>query len=391
LAQAEGQQLMSAFHQIGHNSENLIFDEGLARLGGAILSPLNYGPADVADQIARLKDRANFVTIFDPHLYRPQSERMRLPEWDYYPKDVETADINEKWWESIVGKVAKTAIELGVSAVSSPAIVPKTFPDDFFLQLIDNGNRLERELRGCTVRPMQTVVVNMADLSVPARAMTIASIISRSRISDCMLVLVNNIEPRRELTDPEELKGAMRLIATLETGGQHVTVAFSSSEMMLWKAAGATNCATGKYFNLRRFTISRFDEPNGGGGGQLGYWFEESLLAFLRQSDVLRVRDRSLVSEASTQNPFCASILEAIPTKQAWVALGWRQFLYWFADSEFRLCTGAVSAEDLVGMADANWAGIENSKPRLYMEERQNDGIWVRQWLRAIVEFPYFR
>ena len=382
---------MPALHQIGYNSENLMFDEGLTRFGGAILSPLNYGPADVADQIARLKDRADFITVFDPHLYRPQSERMRLPEWDYYPKDVETADLNEKWWESIVVRVAKTAVGLGVNAVSSPAIVPKTFPDEFFVHLIDNGNRLERELRGSAVKPMQTVVVNMPDLSVLARVMAIASIISRSRAADCMLVLVNNIEPRRELVDADELKGAMRLIATLESGGQHVTVAFASSEMMLWKAAGATNCATGKFFNLRRFTISRFDEPNGGGGGQLGYWFEEALLAFLRQSDVLRVRERGLVSEASMQNPFCGPILEAIPTKEAWVALGWRQFLYWFADAEHRLNTGAVSAEDLVGTADANWAGVENSKPRLYMEERPNDGSWVRQWLRALVEFPYFR
>lgn len=382
---------MAAFHQVGHNSENLLFEEGLSRFGGAILSPLNYGPADVAAQIARLKDRNEFVTVFDPHLYRPQSERMCLPEWDYYPKDVETADITEKWWASIIDKVATTAVKLGVTAVASPAIVPKTFPDEFFLHLIENGSRLANALRGAAVSPMQTVVADMADLSVPARAMTIASIVSRSRVSDCLLVLVNNVEPRRELADPEELKGAMRLIRTLETGGQHVTVASCSSEMILWKAAGATNCATGKFFNLRRFTISRFDEPNGGGGGQLGYWFEEGLLAFLRQSDVVRVRARSLTSEASAQNPFCESIVEAIPAKQPWVALGWRQFLYWFADSEYRLGSGAVSPNDLIAVADANWASIENSKPRLYMEERPNDGSWVRQWLRALEEFPYFR
>jgi len=166
--------------------------------------------------------------------------------------------------------VAGTAVELGPTAVASPAIVPKTFPDEFFLDLIENGNRLERALRGTAVKPVQTGIVNMPDLSAPARAMTIASIVSRSRSSDCLLVFVTNIEPRRELADPEELKGAMRLIATLESGGQRVTVASSSSEVVLWKAAGATNCATGKCFNLRRFTISRFDEPNGGGGGQLG-------------------------------------------------------------------------------------------------------------------------
>jgi hypothetical protein len=121
-----------------------------------------------------------------------------------------------------------------------------------------------------------------------------------------------------------------------------------------------------------------------------GYWFEESLLAFLRQSDVLRVRERGLASAASAENPLGAAILEAIPAKQAWVALGWRQYLHWFADAEFRLRTGTVSAEDLVSIADGNSANIEKSKPALLMEERQNDGSWVRQWYRALVEFPLF-
>jgi hypothetical protein len=203
-------------------------------------------------------------------------------------------------------------------------------------------------------------------------------------------VLVGNLEPRRELADPEELKGAMRLIATLESGDQHVTVAASSSEMLLWKAAGATNCATGKFFNLRRFTIGRFEEP-AGGGGQLEYWFEEALLAFLRQSDLLRAQAREFISPASNENPFSAAILESIPEKKRWVALGWRHFMYWFADAEYRLRTGLVSADDLVRIADANWAAIETTSPKLYMEERQNDGAWLRQWLRALAEFPDFR
>ncbi len=383
---------MPAFHQIGHDSENLLLEEELERFAGAILSPLNYGPDKVAVQLAAVKERTSFVTIFDPHLYRPQSERMCLPEWEYYPKDVDTADVNdEKWWAPIIDKLADTALKLVPTALASPAIVPKTFPDEFFLQLVQNGNRLELALRGKPVKPVQTVVVNLIDLASIGRVMAIASIISKSRIPDCLLVLVGNTEPRRELADPEELKGAMRLIATLENGGQRVTVAACSSDMVLWKAAGATNCAAGKFFNLRRFTISRFDEPTGGGGGQLGYWFEEALLAFLRQSDLLRVQSRGLLSPASQDNPFSQPILENIPAKKAWVALGWRHFLYWFADAEFRLQTGAASSQEIVEIADANWAAIETTKPRLYMEERLNDGSWVRQWLRALSEFPEFQ
>lgn len=38
-------------------------------------------------------------------------------------------------------------------------------------------------------------------------------------------------------------------------------VGFASTDVVLWKAAGAKACATGKFANLRRFTTNRFNEP----------------------------------------------------------------------------------------------------------------------------------
>jgi len=95
-----------------------------------------------------------------------------------------------------------------------------------------------------------------------------------------------------------------------ERAGIKVLVAFASSEMPLWKAAGATHCATGKFFNLHRFTRTRFEEPPAGGGGALPYWFEESLFAFLRASDVVRARPHGLLDRTVTENPFAREILE---------------------------------------------------------------------------------
>ena len=37
------------------------------------------------------------------------------------------------------------------------------------------------------------------------------------------------------------------------------------------------------------------------------------------------------------QESILAQILDNIPAQKAWVALGWRHFMYWFADAEFRL------------------------------------------------------
>jgi hypothetical protein len=381
---------MGAFHQVGHDSENLLFEKELDEFAGAILSPLNYDPSEVINQLSRLRGREHFKTIFDPHLYRPKSDRGCLPKWGYYPKDVDTADFTAGWLAGVVDQLAATAIEVAPSAVASPAIIPRSFSDEFYVQLVESGDRLQTSLGTTKIKPMLTAVANFPDLASPARVMAIASILSRSKVEDCLLVLMGDTEPRRELSEIEELKGAMKLIQVLERSGQRITVCACSSDLVLWKAAGATHCASGKFFNLRRFTLSRFDEPGDGGGGQLAYWFEEALLSFLRQSDLLRVQSKGMLSEASVANPLSQKILDCIPQNKAWVGLGWRHFLYWFADAERRLREGLVSAAEMVQTADENWGKLETAKPRVFMEERQNTGEWVRQWRRALEEFPYF-
>jgi hypothetical protein len=156
---------------------------------------------------------------------------------------------------------------------------------------------------------------------------------------------------------------------------------------LLWKAAGASDCASGKFFNLRRFTRERFEEPTAAGGGQLPYWFEEALLAFLREQDLLLARKNNLLSEASLGNPFGPQILKLLDAaksgdkKTPWLGVSWRQFLYWFADVQERIEKG-TSVDSLLSVADANWAKLERA--RVLFVERPNDGSWVRSWRNAL-------
>jgi hypothetical protein len=216
--------------------------------------------------------------------------------------------------------------------------------------------------------------------------MHVASLASQTAAKGLYLVVVSDTAPRIELADTEELKGIMRLIRTAEDSGLPVLVGFCGPELVLWKAAGATICATGKFFNLRRFTPGRFADPQEG-GGQLPYWFEESLMASLRDSDLVRVEKQGLLSDTSKRNPFAQQILaqRASDPKRAWVALGWRQYMHWFGDIEARISSGAVKVNELLWDADVNWGKFQDAK--LFMEERRNDGAWIRPWLRAEAEF----
>jgi hypothetical protein len=380
---------MSVYHQMGHDSVNLLAEPDLAAYRGAILSPVNYALPEVVAQVEAARDRDGFETIFDPQLYFPRTEHACLREWSYFPTDVDTADLaSTEWWSGVIDALGLVCEGLRPTAICSPAIVPRVFSDDYYARVVENGILLHDRLSNCDVRILQTALVGMDDIATAGRAQEVASILTATPADQIYLILYGSVEPRREFGDPEPLKGAMRLIASLRQAEFEVLVGFSSSDAILWKAAGASSVATGKFFNLRRFTSSRFDPP-AGGGGQVPYWFEESLMAFLRQSDVLRVQQRSLLSAASLTNPFGAEILNQMATdpQRSWLGLSWRHFLYWFADIEARI-EGGLSVRALLQTAEANWQVLEDND--VLMEETRNNGNWVRPWRRALAEYASF-
>ena len=276
---------MPAYHQMGHDSENLLHLEYLEPYRGAILSPLNYEKDEVQSQVKDARERKEFELIFDPQLYYPSTERGCLRKWPYFPADIDTADLSsEAWWSDLVDKIVACCAPLGVHAICSPLVVPRLYDDAYLERAINVGDRLRRALAGQAITSIQTAVFGLSDLGNHARVLSAASIISRTSTDRVYLVFVGTTEPRRELADPEELKGAMRLIGELEGSGLRTLVGFCSSDLMLWRHAGATDCATGKFFNLRRFTRSRFEEA-------LGWWWAAAVLV-RRITGCLRPRIR---------------------------------------------------------------------------------------------------
>ena len=373
---------MPAYQQMGHDSRNLLDAAELATYAGAIVSPVNYTEPETCAQIERLQ-RPGFDFLFDPQLYFPQTNRGVLRDWPYFPPDVDTADQSSlSWWDQLVGRVLETGHRLGAHSVCSPAIVPRIYSNEYFDLLTQVGSMVARAADGFA--PVQTLLVSLSELADRNRAFTIASIMSRTECRSIYLIFVTDFEPRRELADAAELTGGMLLISLLEQAGLQVLVGFSSSDVILWKAAGATSCATGKFFNLRRFTKSRFEEP-AGGGGQLPYWLEESLFAYLRETDVIRVRDEGLISETSMRNPLRQAIFDAIESGEPWLAHSWRFYMWWFADFEARMTRGEADPRFLLQQAENNWLTLQDRD--VLFEEPRNNGSWIRPWRQALADF----
>jgi hypothetical protein len=377
---------MSTYHQMGHDSQNLL--GAVDGFSGAILSPVNEVEDDV---IGMVKQHASdsFEFVFDPQLYFPRrGDKGKLSTWSYFPQDFETGDMTSPgWWDGVISGVVDAAARVGAKAVCSPATLSGATATNEYYEFMRNlADRTAEAATKNGLLALQTVAVKLPDLTSTERVMEIASIVSGAKTSGVYLLFLSDVKPREELRDVDELKGAMKLIRTLEDADIRVLVGCSSSDVVLWKAAGATSCATGKFANLRRFTAGRFSEQEDG-GRQMAYWFEEPLLAFIRGSDIARLQTLGLA--AAGNNPFSAQILDQIAKDpgKPWVGLGWRQYMWWFADVEKRLAASATNSVGLIRAAEKNWIRLEDAKPPVFMEESRNDGEWLRPWLRASVEF----
>lgn len=380
---------MSAYFQMGHDCENLVGCEGLD-YGGIVLSPVNRTSDELRGHVATFREKGSFDIVLDPQLYCPQHQRGHLPTYRYFPDDLETADLsNRGWWRQRINLLAREANELKVDAVCSPAVLPRKFDDSYYEQTVETFTDLQRALGSDGPRGVLSLCVDLDSLATPDDARRIASIVTRAEPEWCYLVVQADVTPRRELSNEESLIAVLDLVRALEGHGCRTIVSHTSSDMILFKAVGASHCATGKFFNLRRFTRGRFETDEENGGRNFPYWFEESLLAFLREADIPALKRDGfchLIGNGFSNNLYGKQILDILEEKQGkpWVGLGWRQFLMWFCLMEKSLsgADGFARARALVRTADENWGALEEAE--VVLDERQNNGEWVRRWRRVL-------
>ena len=108
------------------------------------------------------------------------------------------------------------------------------------------------------------------------------------------------------------------------------------------------------------------------------------MMAFLRESDLIRVHNAGLLSESSLNNPYHDPIFDKVENGDAWLAESWRYYMYWFANFEERIGNSTTTPGELLRRAEGVWVHLEEQQ--VLMEEWANDGSWLRPWRRALIE-----
>lgn len=378
---------MGAYHQMGHDSWNLVGEKPLSNFQGIILSPVNDPKEAMEQKLKQLGARKNHLeVVFDPQFYEPRVARGHLASWSYFPDDIDTVSLGDLgWWEKRGKALASIANGLGANAICSPAIIPRAYTDDYYKWTVDCASRVKKFTAKNDLDLLVTSIVRLSDLANKGRPEAIAGILTSTDISRVYLVFSDELVPRVQRTDVDALAGAIKLIKLLEEADTKVLVAFSGLDAILWKAAGATSVASGKFFNLRRFVPGRFEEEGQEGGRVVPYWTDNRLVTWLREDDIrLLDRNKLIDRDAAVANPYSKKILEIIDSGSGdpWVKFAWRQYLYWLQETEESLSKDPDAARMMLRNADALWGVVNDSD--IYLYDRQNSGNWIRPWLNAI-------
>lgn len=379
---------MSAYLQMGHDSWNLLDNPDLGTYKGIIVSPVNDEPTAVSTRLTRMeKKRESLEVILDPQLYNPFLLKGQLGTWSYFPDAFATIQGDDlASWEKIGFAVVEQAKNLSLDAVCTPAPLPRSFSDEYYRFVVEVADATSGAAEGEGLEALVTAVVRLSDLSSPARALEIASILSSSLCRRVYLTFLTDggVSPRDELNDGSALPTAVHLVRLL-SASMRVQVAFVGHDAVLWKYGGAQDIASGKFWNLRRFSPGRWQEEPGGIKQPVPWWNEAQLLTCLRDQDVLRL-DRAHWYDKRTfvNNPASKRILETLRqgTGRPWTAESWVQYLRWIYNCDHFL-VDSESAEATLVKADSLWAELDVAR---ILFDRNNDGRHVRTWLSAALE-----
>lgn len=379
---------MAALLQMGHDTQNLVGEIGLESFNAIVLSPLNRDKSSLMKDIDDFRGKSNKEIIFNPQLYYPHTVKSKIQTHPYFPNDFDSADYsNVNWWKSVHQDIHNYIETLRINKVIAPTIDPKVLSESYYSFNIKNTNNFVEERKENIESIWAVLIVNVNELMEENKIPWLVSLSTQFNTEGIYLVLKIDLEPRREISDSLILTNILKFIKEISTIGKEITLSFASSDMLLYKAAGIHNCGTSKFFNLRRFTPSRYND-NSGGRGQLPYLFCPSLMAFIRETDILRLIDKGydeLLEIGNEDNHWYKKIIEIIRNHKgdAWLGNSWRQYLSWFAPRENQI-NSLDSVSNILIDAEKNWQFLE--KNNFLMEEPRNNGEWIRPWRIALSE-----
>lgn len=369
---------MESYLQLGWASDNLLEESSALGFSGAIISPVDLEQSKVESRIKACSS-LGLDFVLDPQLFIPADPVRSLSEWSFWPDVFKTQDSSDiKSWHQLADQVLECADSIGCNTIASPAILPKVFDDEYY-SFFASVDKHARDSAPDGISVLQTVIVEADRLVDESNVYKIASLVSAHRADGYYLIFLDPQQPRPASSDVESLVNQAKLIRALRSTGARVVVGHTFVDAILFGAAGASACATGKYLNVRNFEIKRFKPPRSG-GGQKTYWFEESVLNLVAVEDMTSLAADGLLSEHTLYNRYIDEVRTCITQNRPWLRLSWLQYLNWFSIRACSVTPNNGLADDLLLSARKTFEKVRDE--RIDLHDTVNDKF-VRAFIRA--------
>jgi hypothetical protein len=226
--------------------------------GTVILSPRDLSNEQLANLASSISELGG-AALLDPQLYVPDCDHARLTAHAFWPR------VPEYWRDPrelprVVDELLTANTACGTAKIICPAPLASVINDDV-LQSV--GAALEEfGRRGIEPsRILATVALTSDAVRNEDRAELLSDAIESWDVAGIYLVAEH---PNSEylVGDPMWVARILDIVAGARLVGKTVVVGYCSHQMLVAAAAGANAIASGTWLNVRKFSATRFDEPD---------------------------------------------------------------------------------------------------------------------------------
>jgi hypothetical protein len=253
---------LEIFHQCGHNAvwnRNSFLDRGIGN--GLIFSPVH----EKMQQIEGYPDELKGASLFDPQFYLPNSQKVKLKEYPFFPEAITDGFITSDFSVLAIDS-ARQCISFQLEQGFDDLVIPARFHDQMISNYFDAQDAYSvvpfltaiSELgHGGKLVYLTVAITNHMVADEGFRERLLNWITSYSEI-DGIYLIISNDRPTKQICDPDVIFNNLELVKILKDAGLEVLVGYCNTESLIYTLNGDLGVTFGAYENTRIFSMDKF-------------------------------------------------------------------------------------------------------------------------------------
>lgn len=283
---------MNIYHQAGHNSVWNInsYQNGVG--DGIILSPVHQARNKIEGLAPDLKQHC----IFDPQFYVPDSQKIKLNSYDFFPERI-TDGFSTIDYASSASESAEQCVAFQVDNDFGALLIPARYFDQMLTDYIDRQRQF-------TVEPFLTAISSIGTkkdiyLTLPVTGAMISDAVYRGQLLNWIAsypeiagvyLLLCIDEGAKQISDFDTLHNHALFVQDLQRADLAVICGYCNTEGLILAALGVHAVTIGAYENTRRFSIDKFLDDDAMKKGPAPRIYLPKLLNWIRYDTAVEIR-----------------------------------------------------------------------------------------------------